>query len=43
MLARTWPPLDYWLNAEDRMVATAVQLLEEESAQLDRIRGAIDE
>jgi hypothetical protein len=39
MIARTWPPVDYWLTAEDRMVATAVELLEAEAAELDRIRN----
>lgn len=39
MLARVWPPLTYWLTAEDRMVATAVQLLEAEADQLEELGG----
>jgi hypothetical protein len=33
MLARVWPPLDRWLDpaVDDRLIATAVDLLEEEA------------
>lgn len=39
MLAHRWPPVTYWLQADDRMVATAVDLLEAEADQLRRARG----
>lgn len=28
MLAQHFPPLTYWLTADDRMIATAIDLLE---------------
>jgi hypothetical protein len=39
MLARTWPPVDYWLTADDRMVATAIALLEAEHDAIEKARG----
>ena len=38
MLARIWPPVTYWLEAPDEMVATALQLIEEEANR----RGVTD-
>jgi hypothetical protein len=35
MIARTWPPLTYWLTADDRMVATAVEVLEAEALEVE--------
>jgi hypothetical protein len=39
MLAREWPPVSYWLAADDRMIATAVDLLEAEAAAIEKARG----
>ena len=38
MLAREWPPVAYWLTADDRMVATAVAILEAEAEAIRRAR-----
>lgn len=35
MLAQTWPPVGYWLTADDRMIATAVAVLESQHAAID--------
>ena len=43
MLAREWPPVTYWLTADDRMVATAVDLLETEAARIEAAREGRDE
>ena len=44
MIAQTWPPLSYWLEeADDRMVATAVDILQAQAAEIERARGAADE
>jgi hypothetical protein len=32
MIAETWPPVTYWLTADDRMLATAVEVLEARQA-----------
>jgi hypothetical protein len=42
MIARHWPPVDYWLTADDRMVATAVELLETEADELERMKEDLD-
>jgi hypothetical protein len=39
MLAQTWPPVAYWLTADDRMVATAVDILEAQKAAWEEARG----
>lgn len=38
MLGREWPPVSFWLAADDRMVATAVELLETEAAAIQAAR-----
>lgn len=39
MLAREWPPVSYWLTAEDRMVATAVDILVAEADAIEAARA----
>lgn len=43
MLAQTWPPVTYWLTADDRLIATAIELLEEQAAAYDPERELEDE
>lgn len=36
MLAQRWPPYAQWLTADDRMIATAVHIIESEQEERDR-------